>query len=79
MDASVRATRRHGLGGTVRVEGGNGPFEGFLNAGVVGLTLPAVERGALVLQRKGDPFQTSSMMAISALSPRRRTVRMIRV
>jgi hypothetical protein len=79
MDASVRATRRHGLGGSVRVEGSDRPFEGFLNAAVLGLTLPAMERGALVLKRKGDPFQTSSMMAISALSPRRRTVRMIRV
>jgi hypothetical protein len=63
----------------VRVKRSDGPFQGFLNAAVAGLTLPAVERGALVLQRKGDPFQTSSMIAISALSPRRRTVRMMRV
>ena len=79
MDAAVGATRGHRLGGPVRVKRSDGPFQGFLNAAVAGLTLPAVERGALVLQRKGDPFQTSSMIAISALSPRRRTVRMMRV
>jgi hypothetical protein len=79
MHATVGATRGHCLGGPVRVEGRDGTFQGFLNGAVAGLTLPAVERGPVVLQRQGDPFQTSSMMAISALSPRRLTVRMMRV
>jgi hypothetical protein len=46
------------------------------------LPLPAVIAGALVLKTEGDAArrcQTSSMMAISALSPRRGTVRMMRV
>jgi hypothetical protein len=56
------------------------------------LPLPAAEFRSVVLQAESDPVgdrlirhcrrrfrQTSSMMAISALSPRRRTVRVMRV
>jgi hypothetical protein len=57
-----------------------------LNTAVLGLPLPATKRPPVVLQTEGDALagqwaraQTSSMMAISALSPRRGTVRMMRV
>ena len=58
MDAGVGATRRHRPHGAVRVEGSDGGLQGFLDAAVVGLALPAVEGGAVVLQCEGDPFQT---------------------
>ena len=82
MDASVCAAcrecewRRRGL------QSADGLLEGGLNARLVGLSLPSVVVRALVLETKGDAVrvcQTSSMMAISALSPRRGTVRMMRV
>ena len=51
-------------------------------AQAVGAALPALKGTAVVLEAESDPaqgLQTSSMMAISALSPRRGTVRMMRV
>jgi hypothetical protein len=69
-----------------RVEGLNRFIEALLNTAVLGLPLPATKRPPVVLQTEGDALtgqwagaQTSSMMAISALSPRRGTVRMMRV
>jgi hypothetical protein len=64
------------------LQGADGLFQGGLDTGLVRLPLPTVVAGALVLKTESDAAengQTSSMMAISALSPRRGTVRMMRV
>ena len=61
MDAGVGAARGNGPDGPVRVEGLDGGLQGFLDAEMAGLPLPAVEGGPVVLQREGDPFQTSSL------------------
>jgi hypothetical protein len=77
--------------GTCPVERRQGFLQGLLDGRLAPLALPAVESGPVVLQAKGDApqailgvvgrggAQTSSMIAISALSPRRRTVRTMRV
>jgi hypothetical protein len=92
MDAGVGAAGGNGaaeFGGNASgewVEGLNRFIEALLNTAVLGLPLPATKRPPVVLQTEGDALtgqwagaQTSSMMAISALSPRRGTVRMMRV
>ena len=51
-----------------------------LHGGFAILPLPATKRAAVVLHTKGNALaQTSSIMAITALSPRRGTVRIMRV
>jgi hypothetical protein len=67
-----------------RIKTSNGGLEDFLHGDLTGLPLPSMEGRTVVLQAKGNPLEalldhTNSMMAISALSPRRRTVRMMRV
>ena len=69
-----------------RVKSFDGFIERLLDGVVVWLTLPATKRPSVVLQTEGNALavqwaraQTSSMIAISALSPRRGTVRMMRV
>jgi hypothetical protein len=57
-------------------------LQGLLNAPLSLLPLPAAVGGSVVLKTQSDApdgGQTSSMIAISALSPRRGTVRMMRV
>ena len=71
------------------IKGRDGLIQRLLHADLAGLALPATKMPPVVLQTEGNALadqssvrtadQTSSMMAISALSPRRGTVRMMRV
>ena len=71
------------------IQGRDGLIQRLLDADLAGLALPATKMPPVVLQTEGNALadqrsvltadQTSSMMAISALSPRRGTVRMMRV
>jgi len=82
MDPGIGAPSGNGPGGPLGIQRRQGCFQGFLDAGVAGLALPAAIGRPVVLQAEGDAAQgsqTSSMIAISALSPRRGTVRMMRV
>jgi hypothetical protein len=82
VHAGVGASCRHTQGRPRGIEFPQGLFKGLLHAGAVGLALPALKGAAVVLQAESDPaqgLQTNSMIAISALSPRRGTVRMMRV
>jgi hypothetical protein len=90
MDPAVGAAGGDDPHRAMGIQCGDGILQGGLNAALVGLPLPTMEAGAQVLQTESDAtqlgghrppgwIQTSSMMAISALSPRRRTVRMMRV
>ena len=92
MNSCVGATSSEALDGPVRIKLLDGVLENGLDAAAVSLALPATELRTVVLQAQSDPVgdrligqcrrgwsQTSSMMAISALSPRRRTVRVMRV
>jgi hypothetical protein len=82
VDAAVGAPGRHTQSRPCGIEFPQGLFKGLLDAGPIGLALPALKGTAVVLEAESDPaqgLQTSSMMAISALSPRRGTVRMMRV
>ena len=54
MHAAVGAAGGHRRGGPVGVELGNRPLQGLLDAGVVGLALPAAVGAAVVLQADGD-------------------------
>ena len=92
MNACIGAASREALDGPVRIKLLDRVLQNSLHAEAVPLALPATELRTVVLQAEGDPVgdrlirhcrrggsQTSSMMAISALSPRRRTVRVMRV
>jgi len=84
MNASIGAPSCHSCSLRTTVETMGCFLQSGLNCWAMELTLPTVVSGALILKQQGktadlDGLQTNSMMAISALSPRRRTVRMIRV
>jgi hypothetical protein len=84
MNATVGSAGGDNLSRAEGIKRSNGVLKGFLHRGLTMLALPAMERRSVVLKAKGNPLEaplahTNSMMAISALSPRRRTVRMIRV
>jgi hypothetical protein len=91
MHAGIGAASSEAAQGPGGIQGRQGLLQTGLNGGQLALTLPAMEGGAVVLQAEGNTpqavgategqggAQTSSMIAISALSPRRRTVRTMRV
>ena len=82
MHTGIGAPCSNGPGRSLGIQRRQGRFQGFLNAGIVRLALPATKGRPVVLQAEGDAaqgLQTNSMIAISALSPRRGTVRMMRV
>ena len=92
VHSGIGAARSEAVNGPVRIELLDRVLQNGLDAEAVPLPLPAAEFRSVVLQAESDPVgdrlirhcrrrfrQTSSMMAISALSPRRRTVRVMRV
>lgn len=92
MDAGVGAAGGKTADRSSRIEFTDSLLQGLLDGGEPPrLALPAVKGSPVVLQAQGNApqargngrgrgsVQTNSMMAISALSPRRRTVRTMRV
>ena len=73
MHAAVGAAGGHRRGGPVGVELGNRPLQGLLDAGVVGLALPAAVGAAVVLQADGDAPGARCCCAGLAVSGGRRT------
>ena len=91
MDAAIGATSGDHAGRTLRIKLSDRLFQHLLDAVGVVLSLPTEVGRTVVLQAERNApkgpgglwasggAQTSSMIAISALSPRRGTVRMMRV
>ena len=55
MDAAIGPARHHHGARSAGVQLSQGGFQGFLNARVPGLALPAAVGGTVVLKTEGDP------------------------
>ena len=70
MDTGIGASGRHGLNGSVGVEGRDRPLESFLNAGLAGLPLPTMKGGTVVLNAEGNPTQRTEAPLGSGIGSR---------